>query len=194
MNKAKLKNELKRALNRHMQDVGESMSSRRVEGMWTRTEDRAMPVKAAILIDNELDNVIFHEMATFVKDVLQGDSNYRKMKFLTHLWKRQKIEKKPLGKIDFIRVVQLQEVLCGLQLDNGSSGDWDDLKEDIDIIRKAPLVLFFTTEEKIEKLADSKFSFPNMIIIYPTDKEGAVLKKIRNIPCLLYSFAEQSAE
>ena len=113
--------------------------------------------------------------------------NFKKIKLLTHIWKQGKIEKKPCGNIDFIRVSKLQDVIDSLKLDGGPSGDWDNLKENINTIKKVPLVLFFTTEEKIEKLTNSMFSSKNMIIIYPSNKVEATSKKIRNIPCLMYS-------
>lgn len=187
MNNATLKRELKKELNKYMKDTEEYIPSRRIEGMLEKSGDQTMPEKAAILVDNELDNDIFRAMATFVKEILQGDSNFKKIKLLTHIWKQGKIEKKPCGNIDFIRVSKLQDVIDSLELDDGPSGDWDNLKENINTIKKAPLVLFFTTEEKIEKLTNSMFSSKNMIIIYPSNKVEATSKKIRNIPCLMYS-------
>ena len=189
MNNATLKRELKKELNKYMKDDGEYQPSRRIEGMLEMSGNQTMPEKAAFLVDNELDNDIFHKMVTFVKEILQGDSNFKKIKFLTRIWKKGTIEKKPCGNIDFIRVSKLQDVIDSLELDGGPSGDWDNLKENINTIRKTPLVLFFTTEEKIEKLTNSMFSSKNMIIIYPSDNEGVTSRKIRNIPCLVYSLA-----
>lgn len=161
---SQFKTNFRKSLNKFLTQSGEYRWSSRVEGMLERSEESTAPSKAEILIDGEIDKTTLTEMTEDIFDVLRH-SDFRKTKFMVHLWVDNKLEKKKRGNIEFMSLRQLEEVFADMELEDIQSGDANDFKELYALIKKAPLIIFITTEKNRELLQQEKNHYKNILFL-----------------------------
>ncbi len=182
------KRKLKKVLDRGLPRSNEYVRSNRVEIAYVPSEESTHHEKGAVIIDDELTEEQSKQLGEVLTDYLSHDSNFKKTKYKTMLWKESSfVNIKEHGSFTLCSIKGLKKDVNSVITSGTTSGDWENFRELCRPYRNKGQLFLLTTQEKVDLLDQARaMSIRNLVIIYPHTDEKGRKALINNIPCIPY--------